>query len=67
MTHSHAKLRISEAAYSEIREALVRAHYEHTIIHNGTTDERIDMTGIALISMFRTWKPEVFDGNPKTS
>jgi hypothetical protein len=44
MTHSVAKMIVSQATWSEIADALREANYHHVF----TPDGSIDMTGIAL-------------------
>ena len=47
VTYTYAILRISRAAYAEIRAALADAGYEHAF-HEDDDGERIDMHGIAV-------------------
>jgi hypothetical protein len=47
MTHTHAILELSQAAYQEIRRKLEAAGYQHSFLDD-PEGERIDMHGIAL-------------------
>ena len=44
MTHTYVVLRVSPAAYNEIREKLEAVGYQHAFLD----DDRIDMHGLAL-------------------
>jgi hypothetical protein len=48
MSHTHAILEISAAAYAEIRDKLMAVGYGDALIDDPGEPERIDMHGIAL-------------------
>lgn len=46
--HTIAILEVSRTTYEEIKTALLKAGYEHSITYSGNYAEVIDMHGIAL-------------------
>lgn len=49
MTHTYAPLPISEEAFNEISDKLMKAGYEHAVIVEAENEIHLDMHGIALV------------------
>lgn len=60
MTHTYAKLPVSEATYNEIRDKLVQSGYRDQV-HNDKEGECVDMHGIAIT---KNTSEEAFVVNP---